>query len=441
MVENASLGKGKAVGTGRKRLLRLLLLLLCLISLPMFASSTHRTVANWLARSGGTHRLGKLEPPSGCYIGAFLGFTPQEVTAISEFEGAVGKKHASYLTYSGYGQPFPSDVVEKMKAQGAVPCLAWEPNGYQYANSVLEMMKKEGLPNPPVFGGGGEKTAIPEELMKVIERRGGLSPQLAAKVREFREIPRAVLDQMTHRGSLTAEELKEARQYMKNGLDYVRDDWYLHYWAGEAARCGTPIFLRFASEMNGDWTAYNGDPELFREKWRLVHDVMAKEAPNVAMVWTVFGHPWLTEMRRYYPGDDYVDWVGINIYMVHHHSGKINRPGYNEDPRDFVHLVYDDWAPRKPIQISEYATAHYCQTCNGNYFDFAEMRMREMYEALPRLFPRVKAIYWFNADAASVGKAESDYNVTKYPQLLKAYQECVASPYYLSNVVGSGTGY
>jgi len=433
------MGEERRGRRGPVKWVALFLLACCLFTLPLLASSTHRGMATLPrmpvgALPGGNYHLGKLEPPSGCYIGAFLGFTPQEVTAIPEFEGAVGKKHASYLYYSGYGQPFPADVVEKMKADGAVPCIAWEPNGYQYHISVLEMMKKEGISNPPMFGGGKGTPAIPEGLMKAIEERGGLSGQLAAKVREYGEIPRPVLDQIRQKGKLTAEELKEARQYMKNGLDYVRDDWYLHYWAHEAANCGTPIFLRFASEMNGDWCAYSGDPELYREKWRLVHDVFEKEAPNVAMVWTVFGHPWLKEMQRYYPGDEYVDWVGINIYMVHHHNGMLSRPGYNEDPRAFVHLVYDDWASRKPIQISEYATAHYCQACNRDYFDFAERRMRQMYEALPTLFPRVKAIYWFNADAATAGKAESDYNVTKYPQLLKAYRQCVNPFYYLSNV-------
>jgi len=436
MVERLGSGKKKIGPSPMAKLLRLILLLFCLLPLLVLSSSTHRNLAGSFSIPSGNRPPGKFEPPNGCYIGAFLGFTPKEVLAIPEFEKAVGKKHASCLYYTGYGQPFPTEVVEKMKADGAVPCFAWEPNGYQYHISVLEMMKKEGLANPPIFS-GGKKQQIPSQLMRAIEERGAISKENVARIREFGEIPRPLLDQMRQKGSLTAEELKEARGYMKNGLDYVRDDWYLHYWAREAAKCGSPIFLRFASEMNGDWTAYSGDPELYREKWRLVHDVIAKEAPNVAMVWTVFGHPWLTEIKRYYPGDDYVDWVGINIYMVHHHNGMITRPGYQEEPATMVRIVYDDWASRKPIQISEYATAHYCQACNKNYFDFAEMRMRQMYEMLPKRFPQVKAILWFNADAASAGKAESDYNVTKYPQLLKAYRECVSSPYYLSNVVGT----
>ena len=47
-------------------------------------------------------------------------------------------------------------------------------------------------------------------------------------------------------------------------------------------------YFKICFEMNGDWTAYSGDPEKYIEKWRLVHDVMAEEAPNVMMVWTVF---------------------------------------------------------------------------------------------------------------------------------------------------------
>ena len=435
MAEETHFAGGNLSGLRLRRLVAPALLIICLIASTLFAFPMYRGVVNLLTNHGEKAPLGKLEPPSGCYIGAFLGFLPEELAGMSDFEGQVGKKHASYLYYSGYGQPFPTEIVERMKAEGAAPCIAWEPNGYQYHENVLEMMKEDGFSNPPLFGGGRKERAIPADLMEAIQQRGGISAQLAAEVKEFGEIPRPVLDQIRHKGRLTAEELKRARKYMKNGLDYVRDDWYLHYWAVEAGKCGTPIFLRFGSEMNGDWTAYGGDPELYREKWRIVHDVMAVEAPNVAMVWTVFGHPWVRGMRPFYPGDEYVDWVGINIYMVHHHNGMLTRPGDEEDPLEFVRLVYDDWASRKPIQISEYAAANYCLACDRQYFDFAERRMREMYDALPTLFPRVKAIYWFNADAASVGKAESNYNVTKYPQLLKAYQECISASHYLSDVV------
>ncbi len=50
------------------------------------------------------------------------------------------------------------------------------------------------------------------------------------------------------------------------GLDAVQDDAYLRGFADDAARAGCPV-LRFASEMNGDWTRYGGDPLRYKTKW------------------------------------------------------------------------------------------------------------------------------------------------------------------------------
>ncbi|MGB9840514.1 MAG: hypothetical protein ACPLRQ_08095, partial [Thermovenabulum sp.] len=68
-----------------------------------------------------------------------------------------------------------------------------------------------------------------------------------------------------------------------SSLDEVKDDEYLREFAKEAANYGGPIFIRFASEMNGNWTPYYNDPEKYKEKFRLVHDVFERIAPNVAM--------------------------------------------------------------------------------------------------------------------------------------------------------------
>ncbi|HLJ56681.1 MAG TPA: glycosyl hydrolase, partial [Chthonomonadaceae bacterium] len=97
------------------------------------------------------------------------------------------------------------------------------------------------------------------------------------------------------------------------GLGEVRDDAYLRRLADELKQSGARVFLRFASEMNGKWTRYHGNPGLYRAKFRLVHDVMRKRAPNVAMVWCPYATPrW--NITEYYPGDDATDWVGVNMY-------------------------------------------------------------------------------------------------------------------------------
>jgi hypothetical protein len=191
--------------------------------------------------------VGQVRAAKGCYIGAFIERDDTVRGRIDEFEEITRKKHASYFTYVGYGCPFPGDWVAKVKATGAVPQIAMEPN---------------------------------------------------------------------------------------YGLDEVRDDAYLRAWARDAARTRVPIFLRWGSEMNGPWTKYGKDPKQYVEKFRLVTKVMREEAPNVAMVWTPFSEPTRT-IASFYPGDDHVDWVGVNVYSVYVNNGDPLRPAWQRDPLDF----------------------------------------------------------------------------------------------------------
>ena len=62
------------------------------------------------------------------------------------------------------------------------------------------------------------------------------------------------------------------------GPAQVEDDDYLRGFADDAARADWPIFLRFASEMNGNWTAYGGDPLRYKIMWGKVRRVMAERA-------------------------------------------------------------------------------------------------------------------------------------------------------------------
>lgn len=216
-----------------------------------------------------------------------------------------------------------------------------------------------------------------------------------------------------------------------DGLARVRDDAYLRGFARAAAKSGGPVFLRFGSEMNGPWTRYSGDPALYRQKFRLVSQVMHEEAPNVAMVWTPYCTP-LAPIPDYYPGDDAVDWVGVNIYSVHHHDGSLHHPAHREDPAELLRPIYDLYADRKPIQISEYASTHFCMACGEYTADFAMDKMIRMYRSLPRDFPRVRLIYWFSWDTVSGKSAFNNYAVTDDPVIRDTYRRLVAPDYFLA---------
>jgi hypothetical protein len=125
-------------------------------------------------------------------------------------------------------------------------------------------------------------------------------------------------------------------------LDKIIDgkfDKELREWARDAKEDNIPLLLDFAPEMTGFWFQWNGKhygagtldgygdptypdgPEIYRDAYRHVVDIFRDE--NVTHVTWIF-HPdiqrwpdvdW-NSAKYYYPGDDYVDWIGFSIYGV-----------------------------------------------------------------------------------------------------------------------------
>jgi hypothetical protein len=223
------------------------------------------------------------------------------------------------------------------------------------------------------------------------------------------------------------------------GLDAVQDDPYLQQFARDAAATKMPVFLRYAAEMNGNWTNYGGEAraEQYIEKWRLVYGVMRRLAPNVAMVWAPNSVP-MDNYALFYPGDEYVDWVGINFYQVHHHNNDVRRPAHREDPADQLNVIYSRYASRKPIMICEFAATHYCRACGKSLADYCGDKMRMLYTALPRRYPRVRAIHWFDLNTmthrVNAGRDINNYSLTDHPDVLDTYRSVISSPFYLSEV-------
>lgn len=291
----------------------------------------------------------KIEPVKGNYLGAYVLQDEYIDKDMLRFNEVTGKQHASFFRYVGYGKPFPKAWVEEVKAAGAIPHIAFEPN---------------------------------------------------------------------------------------NGLDAVQDDEYLKQWAIDARDSGVPIFLRFASEMNGTWTQYSGKSDLYKAKWRMVHSVFNKIAPNVAFVWTVFTFPEST-IEKFYPGDKYVDWVGVNIYNVIYHNDNARVKADHEDPLELLDYVYNKFSHAKPIQISEFGASHFNTTDGKYYISFAQSKIRRMYQYLPMLYPRVKSIFYFDVNNlvnAPEGRKINDYSVTNDPNVLATYSKWTNHEHYLNAV-------
>jgi beta-mannanase len=110
-----------------------------------------------------------------------------------------------------------------------------------------------------------------------------------------------------------------------------RYDDYLRRWARGVRDLGLPLIMRFDHEMNAPWypwcevnvsagTGVNGNGRGdYVKVWRHVHDLFAQEGANDLVIWLwspnrVDRIPAQPPPAAFYPGDDYVDWIGMSGY-------------------------------------------------------------------------------------------------------------------------------
>ena len=71
--------------------------------------------------------------------------------------------------------------------------------------------------------------------------------------------------------------------------------------------------------------------------------------------------------------------------------------------------------------------------CSCGSREFASAKLRRLYGALEKQYPRVNAVYYFDVDNISAfnpARRVNDYSITGEPALLEAYKEATASDYY-----------
>lgn len=193
-----------------------------------------------------------------------------------------------------------------------------------------------------------------------------------------------------------------------------------------AASWGKPLLVRFAHEMNLSGSPYgpgrNGNvPAAFVAAWRHVVTVFrAERATNVRWVWTPNvdcggGCPF----ESFYPGDDWVDWVGLDGYNYSSISGvpwmslsQVFGSSYDAMER----------LTSKPLMIAETSSAE-----GGG--DKAAW-IRDAFEnALPVRMPAVRAVIWFDR------VKETDWRIDSSAASLAAYRAAVAAPRYAGSDV------
>jgi hypothetical protein len=164
--------------------------------------------------------------------------------------------------------------------------------------------------------------------------------------------------------------------------------------AQSLAAWGRPLYLRFAHEMNGNWYPWaesqNGnEPGSYVDAYRHVHDLFtAAGATNVRWVWSVnIIVPNSPSLASLYPGDDYVDVVGVDGYNFGEEPSNTWR-----SPAEVFDATLDDLtsvAPGKQVLLTEVASAD-AGGDKGEWIEefFAYLRSR----------PDVAGFVWFDID-------------------------------------------
>ena len=202
-----------------------------------------------------------------------------------------------------------------------------------------------------------------------------------------------------------------------------------------------PIYLRIGAEFN-IWSV-KCTPSEFIPAYRIIADSVS-DLPNISKVWSMANNStwknaaWPYVADDFYPGDWYVDWVGVSCYTNKYFGGSANaalhdRVCYNigefADPVLLVRGAVETYGGRKPIMITECGAAYETNGAVKEYHDdWAAARLREMYSYIPMVYPEVKLIAYFNKKMTN---EMNYYDLTGSDRLRTAYNEMVQKPWFV----------
>ncbi|ADG76075.1 glycoside hydrolase family 26 [Cellulomonas flavigena DSM 20109] len=201
--------------------------------------------------------------PTDRYFGLYTAQSPFSWAEFDEVSATVGVQPNLGGYFQGWDTPFRPDAVERSWTKGVLPMVTWESRPMEASNS--------------------QATEPEYSLPRII---GG-----------------------------------------------AFDD-YLRQYARDVKALGLPVAIRLNHEMNGGWYPWgelgsngvqvNGNNRGdYVKMWRHVHDIFQAEGANEHVIWVwspniVNNLPQRNVSLAYtasmYPGDEYVDWVGLSGY-------------------------------------------------------------------------------------------------------------------------------
>ncbi len=234
-------------------------------------------------------------------------------------------------------------------------------------------------------------------------------------------------------------------------------DSELHKMAKDAKVDNVPFGIDFAVEPTGDWFGWSGKfngagktdgygdpfypdgPERWRDAYRHIIDIFRSEGVEHV---TWFFHPDIQRIpnkqwnsaKYYYPGDDYIDWIGISIYGV-------QIPTTSEDWIWFSELFGDGYtlikeiSNKKPFCVLEFGVTDNYPGKNKSDW------LKDAFDTIlsnPHI--KFKAInYWHeNWENEDVGEPPTKLRIDSSQEVLHTFKSLINNYRFLSNVSLSG---
>lgn len=321
--------------------------------------------------------LAELKNPASRYFGMYTQQAPFNWATFDGTTSSIGLQPNMVGYFGGWDQDFRGEAVSRSWSRGMMPMLTWESRPIASGNDVIE------------------------------------EPEYS--------LPRILGD-------------------AEAGVPGAFDE-YLHKYARDIVAGGLPLALRFNHEMNGVWYPWsetnskggsiNGNrPGDFVKVWKHVHDIFEAEGANELVLWVwapniinnlPASHKTPEFLAGLYPGDEYVDWVGLSGYL---------RPAYKPENNFTFDYTFEASLEQlrglsdKPIILAEIGASE----TGGHKPAWVKSFFNSLGEARNE---DIIGFSWFNLAVTSYvegDRATNDWRIDSRADSLATFIEGIAKP-------------
>jgi beta-mannanase len=255
-------------------------------------------------------------------------------------------------------------------------------------------------------------------------------------------------------------DFREGEVDSKYTLQHIIDgnfDDKLRKWASDAKKIKSPMIVEFGPEMNGNWFPWSGilngggkrdgygdakyadGPERFKDAYRHIINLFKKEgAYNITWAFHAFSpfekdedselyKKW-NNIKNYYPGDDYIDWIGLSVYGAVEPDSEWT--SFTEI-LDKAYPVIAGISSDKPLAVFEFGVAEYPHLGNKSNW------IKDALDSLEAgRYPRIKAVsYWDEMWKDDSTDKIIDLRINSSIQSSQTYKDILNSSYFVSAAV------